>query len=96
MYGEGVLTIAIAVLFIIVMKEKPALPPSKLAEHAESEITLGVWKDVSLLMNNRNFMYLLIVYSIIYSVINSMMDAISPLFHRYYDREDFISTIAII
>ena len=41
-------------------------------------------------------MYLLIVYSIIYAVINSMMDAISPLFHRYYDREDFISTIAII
>ena len=57
---------------------------------------LGMWKDVSQLLKNRNFVYLLLVYSIIYSVINSMMDAISPLFHRYYDREDFISTIAII
>ena len=41
-------------------------------------------------------MSLLVVYSILYSVINSMMDAISPVFHSYYDEESFISTIAII
>jgi len=35
-------------------------------------------------------------YSIIYSVINSMMDSISPLFYGYYNDESFISLIAII
>lgn len=41
-------------------------------------------------------MAVLIVYSCLYSVINSMMDAISPIFHNYYDNEGFISMIAII
>jgi len=37
MYWEGALTIAIAILFIIIIKEKPEKPPSKLAEHAQSD-----------------------------------------------------------
>ena len=96
MISEGSLTILIAILFIIIMREKPAKPPSKIAESSGKEKNIGMWKDVSLLFKNRNFMCLLVSYSIIYSVINSMMDSISPLFHSYYDNESFISTIAII
>lgn len=96
MYSEGAATILIAIVFILVMKEKPAKPPSRIAETVGQEIRLGMWRDVAHLIKNRNFMCLLVSYSIIYSVINSMMDAISPIFHTYYDNESFISTIAII
>jgi Na+/melibiose symporter-like transporter len=96
MISEGAATILIAILFIIVMREKPARPPSRIAETVGQEMRLGMWKDVAHLLKNRNFMCLLVSYSIVYSVINSMMDAISPIFHNYYDNESFISTIAII
>lgn len=96
MIYEGAGTILIAILFILVMREKPAKPPSRMAETVGQEVKLGMWKDAALLMKNKNFIFLLVSYSIIYSVINSMMDAISPIFHKYYDNESFISTIAII
>jgi sugar phosphate permease len=97
MFYEGLLTIFIAFSLIVVMKEKPDSPPSKLAAAAlENKEDLSIWKDVGQLFNNSNFVCLMLVYSIMYSVINSMMDAISPIFHSYYDKEDFISTIAII
>ena len=96
MISEGALTIIIAIAFMLVMKEKPLHPPSKIAETQTAEMTLGMWKDVGILLRNCNFMSVLVVYSILYSVINSMMDAISPIFHSYYDNESFISTIAII
>ena len=96
MISEGTATIIIALLYICIMREKPDKPPSKAAELGEQEVKLGMWKDVTLLFKNRNFVCLMISYSIVYSVINSMMDSISPLFHGYYDDERFISTIAII
>lgn len=96
MYAEGFFTIFIAVIFIVVMKEKPDKPPSKVAESAALEMHLSMWLDIGELFKNRNFVCLLLAYSIVYAVFNSMMDAISPLFHRYYDREDFISTVAIL
>ena len=41
-------------------------------------------------------MSLLIVYSVLYSIINSLMDAISPIFHPYYDSESLISLLGVI
>lgn len=93
---EGGITILIAIAFIFIMKEKPKHPPSKVAESAALDIHLGMWKDVTLLLKNKNFICLMFTYSIVYSIVNSMMDAISPLFHPYYDRESFISAIAIV
>lgn len=90
------MTILIALIFMVVMREKPLHPPSKIADTQKAEMTMGMWKDVGILLRNCNFMSVLVVYSILYSVINSMMDAISPIFHTYYDNESFISTIAII
>jgi len=96
MIYEGTATIVIALLYICIIREKPEKPPSKAAELGEQEVKLGMWKDVAMLFKNINFVCLMSSYSIIYSVINSMMDSISPLFHGYYDDERFISTIAII
>lgn len=95
MFYEGILTIFIAFSLIVVMKEKPEHPPSRLAAEAKAE-DLSIWKDVNTLLKNKNFVCLMLVYSIMYSVINAMMDAISPIFHPFYDKEDFISTIAIV
>jgi MFS family permease len=96
MYFEGAIIICIALFTIIAMKEKPEHPPSKLALTKVEDMTLGMWKDVGLLLKNCNFMALLLVYSVLYSVINSLMDAISPIFHPYYDSESLISLLGVI
>lgn len=96
MYAEGAFTIIIALAFILIMREKPAHPPSKVAESAALELHLVMWQDVGTLFKNKNYLCLLLTYSIVYAAFNSIMDAISPLFHSYYDKEDFISTVAIM
>jgi len=84
MIYEGFAIILIDILIIILMREKPEHPPSKLAATEELNESTGVWSEVKILLKNKNFMCLLICYSIIYAILNSTMDAISPIFNPYY------------
>jgi hypothetical protein len=96
MVYEGAFIVVVCLAYLFIMKEKPEQPPSKVAEEVELEDSIGMWKDASTLLKNKNFVCLMLSYSLVYAVINSMMDAISPLFSSYYAKEDFISTIALI
>ena len=71
MVSEGFFIIAIASFLLVTIKEKPELPPSRIAMLRNDEQTLGTWTDIKNLLKNQNYVALMIVYGLLYSCVNA-------------------------
>ena len=73
------ITIVVTYFFIVYRTSKPPTPPSQIATRNHDSITQGMWNDCKILMNNKNYMLILFIFSLIYSLYAGIGFVISPL-----------------
>jgi len=72
-------TIGCIYLWIVFRTSKPRSPPSLAATRRMQSITQGMWNDTKILMRNKNFLFLAISFTLVYSVYNCIGNTLNFL-----------------
>lgn len=77
---ETILTsIGVLYFWFVFRTSRPPSPPSLAATRRKQSITQGMWKDTKILIANRNFVLVLVVFSLVYSIYAGIGFVINPL-----------------
>lgn len=72
-------TVGVLYFWVVFRTSRPPSPPSLAATRRKQSITQGMWKDTKILFANRNFMLVLFVFSLVYSIYAGIGFVINPL-----------------
>ena len=91
------LTTILVIYFVLVYRDKPKYPPSKMAENVSHNIAGGsVWKETWNLMKMKNFMLLCFCFCILYGASSTIGLVMNPILLPYGYTSFFISMGAIL
>jgi hypothetical protein len=74
---------AVIYFFIVFTSATPPTPPSAAALAPKHEITNGMWNDTKVLMCNKNYILILIIFTLIYTIYAGLGFIIAPLLTPY-------------
>jgi hypothetical protein len=77
------ITVAVVYFFLVFTTATPPTPPSAAALAPKHEITNGMWNDTKVLISNKNYVLILIIFTLIYTVYAGLGFIIDPLLTPY-------------
>ena len=81
-YTQNTIYTVLCVLFIFLMREKPDHPPSKLSLTFRKLSQVGIREDMKTLFKNRNFVYNMLVFIIMWGSYITIGNCLTPLFGK--------------
>jgi len=80
LFYESVMTTLMCAYFWVVFRtSRPETPPSLAATRRQASITQGMCNDMKILFGNRNYLLVLVCFSLVYSVYGAFGFVINPL-----------------
>ena len=73
------ITLSVIYFFIVFRTSRPPFPPSLAALAKNEDITKGMIKDTWKLLQNRNYMIILVIFTLLYTVYAGLGFVINPL-----------------
>lgn len=77
------ITLAVIYFFVVFRTDKPPTPPSAAGTVKKEALTEGMLKDTFKLMKNVNYVLVLAIFTLIYTIYAGLGFVISPLFAPY-------------
>ena len=90
------ITFFIIYFVAVFRKNTPPSPPSAAALVKHDDITKGMWKDTMVLVRNLNFMLVLGIFTLIYTIYSGLGFVINPLFLPFGYNSTQIAVLAAI
>ena len=79
-----IITLTFIYFLVFFTKNKPPTPPSVVAMRNHTSITQGMKQDFLILMRNRNFVWTLVCYSLLFTIYSSFGIVVSYLFYNFH------------
>jgi hypothetical protein len=77
------ITLAVIYFFLVFRTDKPPSPPSAAGTVSHEALTEGMLKDTLKLAKNCNYVLILLIFTLIYTIYAGLGFVISPLFGSY-------------
>ena len=77
------ITLAVLYFFAVVRTDKPPTPPSAAGTVSKQALTEGMARDTLKLAKNCNYLLILAIFTLIYTIYAGLGFVISPLFDAY-------------
>lgn len=94
-YAQNAFYTVTCVLLLIFFREKPTEPPSKLSLTFKKLSQYGILEDMKTLIKNRNFLYCMLCFTIVWGSYMSLGNVLTPMFSKQFKPAE-ISIIGII
>ena len=84
-YTQNIIYTTTCVLLLIFFREKPTEPPSKLSLTFKKLSQYGILEDMKTLIKNRNFLYCMLCFTIVWGSYITLGNCLTPMFSKQFN-----------